>query len=307
MFAEALNERSEMWAAKLTRWTRFWAGVANQWLASTAFLPYLEVARRNCAVQSLSRQLLRALEIEVRAVGDRPEDGRPLLVVSNHISWLDSYVILALMPCRFVAKAEAFDWPVFGAILRGGGTIGITRGSARGAKSAAEEAAAALAHGERVAFFPEGTSTDGSNLLQFHPALFQSAIAAGTPVQPIALSYLRPDGTRTTSPAYCGDITLMQSIAGIVKEPAIVARVQFCDPMVPRQTTRRDLAREARLRIAIKLGMPDACLPGGERAPSGQASRLARTRAESRASSIGSDPRSRDSIESSFQGAQRND
>jgi 1-acyl-sn-glycerol-3-phosphate acyltransferase len=232
---------------------RLGGNIAKQWFASATFLPHLQGAAWDSAIRHLTGGVLRALDIKLVSVGTTLPDQGSVLIVANHTSWLDSYVIHTLFGCRFVAKSESFTWPIFRTILKGGKSIVIVRDSARGARFALEAVTAALRAGDRVAFFPEGTTTDGTHLRDFHPALFQSAVETGALIQPIALSYHRPDCTITTSPAYWGDITFMQSAAAVVSEPAVVARAEFCAPIFPSGVTRRELAREARAQIARKL------------------------------------------------------
>jgi 1-acyl-sn-glycerol-3-phosphate acyltransferase len=227
--------------------------IGTQWLASATFLPRLEGATWESAIRHLCGGAVRALGVKVAVAGDTTLAQRPTLVVANHISWLDSYVIHSLIGCRFVAKDDSSTWPIFRTLLKGGKSITISRGSARGAMKAKEAVEAALRNGDRVGLFAEGTTTDGTSLGDFHPALFQAAIETAAPIQPIALSYRTPDGVVVTSPAYWGDITFAQSAAAVIREPAIVARVEFCAPITPVNMTRRQLADEARSRIAQKL------------------------------------------------------
>jgi len=176
----------------------------------------------------------------------------PVMMVANHISWLDMYVINALCVSRFVAKSEVASAPVFGTIARQLGAIFIRRGSLRDALRVKGEAAAALRCGDVVGLFPEGTTSDGTHLRFFYPALFQAAIEAGATVQPIAIRYHHDDGRPNTAPAYTDDINLVQSIRAVLREPMLRAEITFCEPLRAR-LTRRELADRARQSIAEAL------------------------------------------------------
>ena len=114
-----------------------------------------------------------------------------MLLVANHISWLDILVMHAARHCRFVSKADVRHWPLIGTLATGGGTLYIERESRRDAMRVVHHMAESLKRGEIVAVFPEGTTSDGVALLPFHANLIQAAISADAPVQPVALSFHR--------------------------------------------------------------------------------------------------------------------
>lgn len=199
--------------------------------------------------QRWSQRLLRILGIRLRAEGVPVEPG--CMLVANHISWVDIFVINALAPSSFVSKAEVRNWPIIGWLAAKNGTIFLRRGSRGHAKIINDETAALLDAGRNVAIFPEGTTTDGSHVLSFHAALLQPAIAAGHAVQPVALSYHAPDGSFSRAAAYDGDLSLGQCIENIIAEREIIARVQAEQPMPTGEgTDRRTLAKAARDAIA---------------------------------------------------------
>ncbi|HEX6734672.1 MAG TPA: lysophospholipid acyltransferase family protein, partial [Azonexus sp.] len=107
------------------------------------------------------------------------------LLVANHISWIDIYVINAALPAAFVSKAEVRGWPLIGWLAARHDTIFLRRGSRGHARLINAEIAEVLGRGQHVAVFPEGTTTDGCSLLHFHAALLQPALAAGRPVLPV--------------------------------------------------------------------------------------------------------------------------
>lgn len=202
-----------------------------------------------------SLRMLRVLGIELDARGEAVVPG--CMLVANHVSWVDIFVINALAPAAFVSKAEVRGWPVIGWLAARNDTIFLRRGSRGHARIINMETAALLETGCNVAIFPEGTTTDGSQVLHFHGALLQPAIACKHPVQPLALRYQTADGHYTRAPAYDGDLSLGQCVRNIISTPVIVARVCVAAPLPTGDgTDRRELARLARSLIVAALELP---------------------------------------------------
>lgn len=198
-----------------------------------------------------SHSLLAILGVELRAVGDAIEPG--CMLVANHISWLDIFVINALAPSAFVSKAEVRGWPLIGWLAARNETVFLRRGSRGHAKIINAEIAALLDAGRNVAVFPEGTTTDGSHVLHFHAALLQPAIECGHPIQPVALSYADADGRSSRAAAYDGDITLGQCLGNIIAEGGLIARIEASSPIATESLHRRDAATMARTEILARL------------------------------------------------------
>ncbi len=189
--------------------------------------PRLSEAQRQDRVQTWAAGLLRLVGITLEVRG-APVDGGPVLMVSNHLSWLDILVLHAGRHCRFVAKAEVHHWPIVGRLASGAGTLFIERESRRDALRVVHHMAEALRAGDVLAVFPEGTTSDGQGVLPFHANLLQAAIAADAPVQPVALDYLEA-ATRQAArgPLYIGDDTLVGSIWRTLTGPPVVAVVRY--------------------------------------------------------------------------------
>ena len=169
------------------------------------------------------------------------------LVVSNHISWLDILVVGGLQPVSFLSKAEISYWPIIGYLARKSGTLFIDRGS--GAKAVAQAINDRLHTGAKVAFFPEGTTSDGTLVRRFHPRLFMSSIETSTPVQPIFITYLHSDSddsTVTIHPKvpYTGDIPFFIHALAIMGEPYIRTVVHYTDTLSS-NVDRKELAEKA--------------------------------------------------------------
>src|SRR5439155_10135151 len=164
------------------------------WLAAALVVPRLHARRRRRVAAAFAQRTLRALGVSLRVRRERPRCDGPRLLVANHISWLDVYAVNAVEEARFVAKSETRTWPLLGAITAAFDSLFIIRGSCRDAARVKDAAAAALRHGDTIVVFPEGTTTDGTVLRRFYPALFQAAIDAGAAVQPVAIRYPNDDG-----------------------------------------------------------------------------------------------------------------
>jgi 1-acyl-sn-glycerol-3-phosphate acyltransferase len=206
-----------------------------------------------------SRQLLGMLGVRLQA------NATPLpaatLLVANHISWLDIYVINALAPAAFVCKAEVRGWPFIGWLCERTETVFMPRGSRSAAREASGIVAARLRQGWRVAAFPEGTTSDGSEVLPFHSALLQGAIDADCRVQPLALRYVDEDGQPSAAAAYCGDTTLLQSLCRVASMPRLEVRLDVLPPLDGRGAERRKLAAAAE--AAIRHALNGAPRNGG--------------------------------------------
>lgn len=222
-------------------------------LTTALVFPFCRKDTQLALRQRWSRRLLAILGIRLQVEGPPIEPG--CLLVANHISWVDIFVINALSPSAFVSKTEVRAWPIVGWLAARNDTVFLRRGSRGHAKIVNAEIAALLKAGRNVAVFPEGTTTDGSHVLHFHAALLQPAIAAGKPVQPLAISYHAPDGTPSRAPAYVGEVSLIACFACIIAQRHIVAKIR---PSTLLDTSalgdRRQAAQTARNCIVLALG-----------------------------------------------------
>jgi len=175
------------------------------------------------------------------------------LVVANHVSWLDIFVINALYPCRFVAKAEIRSWPVLGWLAAGAGTVFIARGNRRELRHIFKGLVTVLEQGQRVGLFPEGTTSRQGEVLPFHANLFEAAIDAKVAVQPYALAYLDAEGRYHASVDYVGDTTFVDSMFTILEGPPVRARLRALAPIDATGAHRRELAEQAHTAVAQAL------------------------------------------------------
>ncbi len=183
--------------------------------------PRWHAHQKNRRIQAWARSSLSLLGIDLKVNGSPPSNG-PLLLVANHVSWLDIVVLLASCPCHFVSKSEIADWPVVGTLTRAAGTLFITRSSRRDALRVVHKMAEKL-HGDSgsvLVIFPEGTTSNGLQVLPFHANLFQAAIAANAPVQTVALRFEEAASGRTSLAAcYIDDDTFLGSVWRTLSAP----------------------------------------------------------------------------------------
>lgn len=192
--------------------------------------------RRVC-IRAFAKSVLGVLGVRVRAqmAGPLP---RPALMVGNHISWIDIFVVHAIEPATFIAKAEIARWPVIGILVTAVGTLYIDRSNRRALREVVEQAGSRFEAGERVMFFPEGTTGTGRELLPFHANLFVLAERhPQIPLVPVAHRYFQ-DGEPTEATAYVGEMTLIQSMMKIAATPKLTAEPWFGPALPP------DISRE---------------------------------------------------------------
>jgi 1-acyl-sn-glycerol-3-phosphate acyltransferase len=212
--------------------------------------PWAGAARRDDWIRNWSRRLLGICGVSLEQRGEALAHA---LVVANHVSWLDIFVINSLHPCRFVAKSEIRAWPVLGWLVAQAGTVFIARGSRRDLRHAFKGLVSSLEQGERVAFFPEGTTAAQGCLMPFHANLFEAAIDAGVMVQPYALEYLDADNTLHPTVDFTGDISFAASMIEILSGRAVRARLVCLPPLDARGAHRRELAASAEQAVAAAL------------------------------------------------------
>lgn len=212
-------------------------------LLLVALLPTLPVLAVPGMRRGWCRLVLRALGVRITVSGGPIRNLRGVLVVSGHISWADAFVIGAVLPGSFVAKAELLGWPAVGALARWLRVIPIERADLRGLPAVVEAVAARLSAGRTVVAFPEGTTWCGLGCGQFRPAMFQAAVDAARPVQPLGLSYHHRDGGTSTAPAYIGDDTLAVSLRRMLTARSTVARLHVAPLQLPGDDRRALAAR----------------------------------------------------------------
>lgn len=223
-------ERQTPFVIRACLWLAIWAHVISGLITLFVIFPWASPESKKMHIQKWSIKLLNIFGIELNATNPQILPKRSFLLCSNHISWMDIHAINALIPIRFVAKSEVEKWPVFGWMAKQLGTVFIKRDSSRHAHLVVGELAKTL-KSESVCIFPEGTSTNGESLRPFKPNLFESAVMAGVPVYSLAIRYLfKSTGQRSDTPAFVGDMGLLESMSLILKSRNLVVELTFFPP-----------------------------------------------------------------------------
>jgi 1-acyl-sn-glycerol-3-phosphate acyltransferase len=218
----------------------------------------MPLAQQHAAVQQWAQGVLRIMGIGLQVHG-RAHAG-PVLLVANHISWLDIVVLLAARYCRFVAKSEIKAWPLVGPLATAAGTLYIERASSRDALRVVHHMAERLQAGDVLAVFPEGTTGDGVDVLPFHANLLQAAIAAQAPAQAVGLRFIDAWGQPSFAPCYTADDTFVASVWRTLCAGGLVVHVAFAAPDPPQGRNRRVWAVDLRAQVIAARGI-SACNP----------------------------------------------
>ena len=252
---------------RAVRWTRLFLHLGTAFLTLRFVWPRADPQRRHEIAVRWAQDLLSILAIRVRCEGRPPPHGRKgAMIASNHVSWADIFAIASVRHTRFVAKSEIRDWPLAGWLADKSGTIFIRRERRHDTARINALVHDALAQGDCVGLFPEGTTTEGDRLLKFHSSLFEPAVANQARVYPVAVRYENADGTPLRAAAYVGDLSFAQSLGLVIRTRETVACLAFAHPVEPDGLTRQEVAAEAHRRVATLLGFP---IPGTAPARSG--------------------------------------
>jgi lyso-ornithine lipid O-acyltransferase len=206
----------------------------------------LSIGERALWLHRSCRLVLRSLGFQLRMIGEPPTCG---LIASNHLSYLDILFYGATVPCVFVAKREVRQWPLLGLLAFLGGTVFIDRTRTASAAAAAARIEKLLESGVLVLVFPEGTSSDGAEVLRFHSSLFEPAVRAAASVTAAAIGYSAGENTVERDLCYYGDISFAPHILKTLRLPAICATLHFATESKS-WTNRKDAAAKTREEVA---------------------------------------------------------
>ncbi len=194
------------------------------------------------AIRYWSHGLCRAFGIRVQRTGQLAPS--PVMLLANHLSWIDIQVLHSQRAAVFVGKSEIASWPVFGWMAKAGGTIFLRRGSPDSLNWVAERLAEKLRQGLTVAIFPEAGTGNGVEIRRFHARLLKAAVLADKAFQPVSLRFVRAGRQHLTIP-FADNETLVANMWRILGEPACQAQLHFLEPFEPAERGRRELAKQA--------------------------------------------------------------
>jgi 1-acyl-sn-glycerol-3-phosphate acyltransferase len=224
-------------------------------VASTV-LPRVSARNRELIISRWSRKLLGVLNIKIVVTGKAPaNDVTNVMFIANHISWIDIHALNSVRTVRFVAKSEIRHWPLFGWFAVKVNTLFTERERKQDAGRMVKVATESLKTGDCLCYFPEGTTTDGTEIKPFKSSLIQAAVNANSQVWPFAISYPLENGAHNIEMAYWGDISLFESMKMVIAQKSPVVVMDFLPPINPQEHDRRDLANITRQEIAEKLNL----------------------------------------------------
>ena len=205
-----------------------------------------------------ARVVCSGVAIPLQLQRDGIDSARPgRLALANHISWLDIFAINAILPSRFIAKAEIGKWPLLGLLVSRSGTLYIERGRRHAVAAMNKTVREHLKLGETIVVFAEGTTTDGSVLLPFHSNVIAPALDGDAEVWPIAIRYTER-GKRSSAAAFIDETGLFTSLARILVADQLLVEVAVLQPILKSDAANRHaIARAARGAIADHLGFND--------------------------------------------------
>jgi 1-acyl-sn-glycerol-3-phosphate acyltransferase len=227
------------------------------WTLGRPFLvgrPRLRTRWRSFNLGTLTRTILRVMNVRVEVVGSPPQ--APFLLVSNHLSYFDIVVLSSLLTTIFVSKSEVKSWPVLGFLVRHLDTIFVDRNLRRDLPRVVARIEGALEAGEGVVIFPEGTSTAGASVAPFQTSLLEPAARGRLPVSAAALSYRTPAGQPEAHLAICwwGDMAFTGHFLRMLALPGFSVRVAFGEGSIC-DSDRKRLAERLHSRV-LELFVP---------------------------------------------------
>ena len=202
-------------------------------------------------LQRTGRHVGRIFRLQVQSSGPVPASG---LLISNHVSYVDILVLLALAPAMFVAKREVKSWPVMGLMAQLGGTLFIDRQRRTHVGEINDDIQSALAAGALVIVFPEGTSSNGKTVLPFKSSLLEPATQQQYPLTVARVHYALADGADDEETCYWGDAVFFPHLLNLLSKPTVHAFVRFAT--VPHHSSDRKILAQQLHENVLKLKGP---------------------------------------------------
>lgn len=215
-------------------------------------------------IGTYTRRALKLIDFEVETVGYNPElmRNKRYLLVGNHMSYIDIFILSSIQPCVFVTSVDLGETFFLGDIAELGGSIFVERRSRSKIERDIGVITDTLNAGHHVVIYPEGTSSNGERILPFKKSLLMSAVRAGVDVLPIVLKYTHIDGepfSQKNRDLVCwyGDMPFFPHFMKLMKLRRVRAELHFLDPIqAAPEITRHELADRAYAAIASVYGDP---------------------------------------------------
>jgi 1-acyl-sn-glycerol-3-phosphate acyltransferase len=181
----------------------------------------------------------------------------PVMVVANHVTWLDIGVIHRFKLLGYVAKKEIENWLFIGRVAKSGESLFLSRGELASRKKVIKEISNRFSQKRSIAVFPEGRATNGEQLGTFHRQLIHAAVESNTPVQAVAIKYIKKDGTRNKGIPFKKGEKFIFNVLRILMLPSCTAELTFCEVIDTTNKTARETALLSHDQVAKVLAKND--------------------------------------------------
>jgi 1-acyl-sn-glycerol-3-phosphate acyltransferase len=189
----------------------------------------------------------------------------PLLLVSNHCSYIDVIMLGSRYDIAFTPKSDVRSWPVIGALVALFGAVFVER-NPRKAKEVQAQIYTELRSNRPVSLFPEGTTNDGRHLLPFKPSIFNLAETWDAPetlhIQPVSIRYdalngAPLEGSAWDNIAWYGEMDFFPHLWQFLKQKRLDATIIFHPelPIAEGKQDRKQLAASAHTAVAAGLNL----------------------------------------------------
>ena len=198
-----------------------------------------DVKRLTYMARIWARGIVRIIKIRINVHG-HVDDSNGGMIVSNHLSYLDTIVHGSMFIIRHSPKAEIRNWPFLGGFISLSRPVWVDRKSRKGAKTTSDDFIETMNHGMNIVVYPEGTSSDGKNgICPFKSAPFDAVVKGNKPVFPILTIY--PDVPGRDTLCWYGDMTLVPHLWKALGAPFLDVDVYILDPIYPEGRDRKEL------------------------------------------------------------------
>lgn len=238
-----------IYTSRLTRYYRISRIVLHTLIGVTTAASVFPLSNKHFKLRLIkwwNKYLLDIFNVQVVIHGHSPpsyQDASNIMFIANHISWVDIHSLNSIIPARFIAKSDIRSWPVFGYLASKANVLFISREKRHDAARIVDITSRNLLDGDTLCLFPEGTTTDGTEIKPFKSSLIQGAILANAVIWPIAIRYPRKDGSVNTEIAYAGDTTLIESIQQLLLQKQAVVELHFLTPITTAELSDLDKDR----------------------------------------------------------------
>lgn len=219
-------------------------------LMTGLLFPLFSESRRERAIKTWSTLLILTLGVKVKIEG-APIQNTAVMLVANHVSWIDIFILNSCRTTAFIAKKEIKDWPIVGRLVAQSGTIFVDRSSRQAMRGVNKELDVRFAKGMCTGLFPEGTTSDGFAVKNFFGGLLEAPLKAQVPIQPVAI-LLYYQGKRSSYSSFIGDETLVHNIWILLSNSGISVTVRFLEP-ITQQGVASGLSRNEAANLSHEL------------------------------------------------------